>query len=299
MIRCRLFLLLCLRVQFRRDIPYDLLQPRTMRLWRKHGKGWIRPCCMSTIEEVRRKCQYRDLADRGLGFVGGPTTEKKDELEDRNAQVRVPEIDPDAVQGVRNIPKQKLYTGASDSRFQQAKSRRRPRSTTPTPLDGKKEDVTMARERPTSSPQERSLNTPSTHQTTSSLASHLTGAGALSYPPSRSLMIEKNTSGTPFLRAPMRSERSPSPASGSVKNSNEEEDVGSRQEKAADHPTKGQFVPEDRSGFDAMPRSASAGSLPRPVLEKAYKPIQIPVGISRLHVVGLPDLEMKPIYWSP
>ena len=27
--------------------------------------------------------------------------------------------------------------------------------------------------------------------------------------------------------------------------------------------------------------------------------IDVPVGVSRLHMVSLPNLQMKPIYWSP
>jgi hypothetical protein len=35
------------------------------------------------------------------------------------------------------------------------------------------------------------------------------------------------------------------------------------------------------------------------VAEKPHDVVQVPVGVSRLHVVEFPDLDMKPIYWSP
>jgi len=63
-------------------------------------------------------------------------------------------------------------------------------------------------------------------------------------------------------------------------------------------------TPEDRSArlvSEGRQRSDSKAS--RPVLAEAAskdaESVEIPVGISRLHNVSLPVLQMKPIYWSP
>lgn len=56
-------------------------------------------------------------------------------------------------------------------------------------------------------------------------------------------------------------------------------------------------VPSDGTGDDRKspqrPTDHVAGR------EKAPRSVEVPVGISRLHMVTLPVLQMKPIYWSP
>lgn len=120
----------------------------------------------------------------------------------------------------------------------------------------------------------------------SSHRSQVAGSEALSYPPFKGLLLEKSTTGTPFLRAPLHPRQSQSPVrgagagSGMVETSNDEDSTT--------------LPPSKRL-------SAHGGASPSvlPSSEKRQPPVEVPVGISRLHVVELPDLEMKPIYWSP
>ncbi|KAK5660836.1 hypothetical protein OQA88_12207 [Cercophora sp. LCS_1] len=55
-------------------------------------------------------------------------------------------------------------------------------------------------------------------------------------------------------------------------------------------------VPE-RTGRGRSDSKASAQGVPEALLDTDS--VEIPVGISRLHMVSLPVLQMKPIYWSP
>jgi hypothetical protein len=101
------------------------------------------------------------------------------------------------------------------------------------------------------------------------------------------------TTGTPFQRAPSRN-TSPEPSS--------------RQ------PPPTVSAQDEMSGEDSVndPFSKHHGGLDRTLTEtnfiynhkcKAYEDsdavADVPVGISRLHLVKLPALQMKPIYWSP
>ncbi|KAK4455583.1 phospholipase DDHD1 [Podospora aff. communis PSN243] len=61
-------------------------------------------------------------------------------------------------------------------------------------------------------------------------------------------------------------------------------------------------TPEDRSTRQGRVRSESvAVPVKSPVEGKDgdHESVEVPVGISRLHMVSLPVLQMKPIYWSP
>ncbi|KAI9821934.1 MAG: hypothetical protein M1827_002516 [Pycnora praestabilis] len=110
---------------------------------------------------------------------------------------------------------------------------------------------------------------------------------------------ESDTTGTLFLRAPTRKERSRSPARDSegheidFENTEEERKAG-----------RSSFSPNLWSSRSESGRQSRAKSTPRTTsenhpesgeLEKAF----VPVGISRLHLVELPDMRMAPIYWSP
>ncbi|QSS58808.1 DDHD domain-containing protein, partial [Histoplasma capsulatum] len=113
---------------------------------------------------------------------------------------------------------------------------------------------------------------------------------------------DTNITGSPFIRAPARSPRSvPSPRSPATPG-------------RASHPLGGMVTVDQGSDVrSAKSRVHSAGSpskftVPRlspsepevtPVERKKEADAVIPVGISRLHSVELPNLEMKPIYWSP
>ncbi|KAI9886154.1 MAG: hypothetical protein M1823_002057 [Watsoniomyces obsoletus] len=127
------------------------------------------------------------------------------------------------------------------------------------------------------------------------IKSHTTGAAALSYPPSKRLLAEKTTSGTPFIRAPsQRRLRSGEHRKGDDENTADDDDEGSN-------------IPSPSGGRESVPDSrqetsrnfTTRDSSKEPVSEKHSENIHIPVGISRLHYVELPDLDMKPIYWSP
>ncbi|KAL2160287.1 hypothetical protein VTH06DRAFT_1460 [Thermothelomyces fergusii] len=94
--------------------------------------------------------------------------------------------------------------------------------------------------------------------------------------PARPPMLDDGISGKPFVRvepAP-RSSRSSGMAT------------------PDDRPAKNVF----RSRARADSRASARG---RPAAERLEDSVEVPVGISRLHMVSLPVLQMKPIYWSP
>lgn len=65
------------------------------------------------------------------------------------------------------------------------------------------------------------------------------------------------------------------------------------------------FKPLDENSFAQVKAAASSSRyMPSTMPEKARGPkrqgsVDVPVGVSRLHEVALPALQMKPIYWSP
>ncbi|KAI9794346.1 MAG: S23-interacting protein [Peltula sp. TS41687] len=135
---------------------------------------------------------------------------------------------------------------------------------------------------------------PSRESHTSSMVS------AMSYPPSRVGLSNKTTTGTPFLRAPPRRRRSISPGpevDGNVETP-ASESYG-RQSPSGATPAREDFVSDDYEPFDINEvTDPMASSLGNPTDQRDNQSIEVPVGISSLHVVELPDLEMKPIYWS-
>ena len=95
-----------------------------------------------------------------------------------------------------------------------------------------------------------------------------------SFIPSRPPMLDDGISGRPFVRveATPRSNRS-----------------------------SGVATPDERA-VKAMLRGRARGdsrASARPAPERLEDSVEVPVGISRLHNVSLPVLQMKPIYWSP
>lgn len=95
-----------------------------------------------------------------------------------------------------------------------------------------------------------------------------------SFIPSRPPMLDDGISGRPFVRveATPRSNRS-----------------------------SGVATPDERA-VKAMLRGRARGdsqASARPAPERLEDSVEVPVGISKLHNVSLPVLQMKPIYWSP
>ncbi|KAI9834182.1 MAG: hypothetical protein M1826_005293 [Phylliscum demangeonii] len=118
----------------------------------------------------------------------------------------------------------------------------------------------------------------------------------MSYPPYKVNLLEKATTGTPFLRVPSyKRKRSHSSNSGhgdaleTAVAADDGEDIESG--KALPGPDE-LFEPASSTGVDVP-------ALTKLAAESAEPQVEIPVGISRLHVVELPNLAMKPIYWSP
>jgi hypothetical protein len=67
--------------------------------------------------------------------------------------------------------------------------------------------------------------------------------------------------------------------------------------------SSGVATPDDRLAKIASRGRARgdswASARGRPITERLEDSVEVPVGISRLHMVSLPVLQMKPIYWSP
>ncbi|OAX82538.1 hypothetical protein ACJ72_03109 [Emergomyces africanus] len=113
---------------------------------------------------------------------------------------------------------------------------------------------------------------------------------------------DTNISGSPFIRAPTRNPRSaPSPRPPATP-------------RKSSHPLGGMMsVDQGDASRSSSSRVDTTGTPSRPAVNRLSPSQQevaptesktepdaiIPVGISRLHSVELPNLEMKPIYWSP
>lgn len=107
-----------------------------------------------------------------------------------------------------------------------------------------------------------------------------------------SIPSEIGTTGFPFQRAPSRT-RSPTPRRPSTPVSSsaiQSEDIGffeSNQRKP-------------KAGFEDLSECNETAEVHRCKAQKHAKDTaSIPVGISRLHLVDLPALQMMPLYWSP
>ncbi|KAI9803394.1 MAG: hypothetical protein M1833_000913 [Piccolia ochrophora] len=112
---------------------------------------------------------------------------------------------------------------------------------------------------------------------------------------------DKDTTGTPFLRAPARTGESRSPARNVDEVTNDHEGASrpgsssfaSGWENSHDHEEmlKGLSVETD-----TMQDTQGSES---PAHAETHVQARVPVGVSRLHLVEFPDLIMNPIYWSP
>ncbi|KAL2018041.1 hypothetical protein VTK56DRAFT_1307 [Thermocarpiscus australiensis] len=111
----------------------------------------------------------------------------------------------------------------------------------------------------------------STASADGALASSLPGSGVI---PARPPLLDDGISGKPFVRV------EPTPRS------NRSSGVATPDDKGA------------RMGHRGRARGDSRAS-GRPIAERLEDSVEVPVGISRLHMVALPVLQMKPIYWSP
>ncbi|KAI9657806.1 MAG: hypothetical protein M1829_006872 [Trizodia sp. TS-e1964] len=119
--------------------------------------------------------------------------------------------------------------------------------------------------------------------------------------------IEKITTGTPFVRAPDREITGLSAHKDTAESADATEgtDIEERSGRSISRGTsrsRSESRHRSSSGSQSRSRSRSRShSRPQSLMEaiessdRAY----VPVGISRLHVVKIPQLQMKPIYWSP
>lgn len=122
---------------------------------------------------------------------------------------------------------------------------------------------------------------------------------------------ERDTTGTPFLRAASRL-RSRSRLRNPPKNEAQtdgtataSEDIGPQSaqkglsEGQVEEDDSGQ--PETDSDFGSLIHRSKAAKSERRTSHshKAAEQITVPVGVSRLHLVEIPDLKMGPIYWDP
>ncbi|KAI9722006.1 MAG: hypothetical protein M1812_001966 [Candelaria pacifica] len=114
---------------------------------------------------------------------------------------------------------------------------------------------------------------------------------------------EKATTGTPFLRAPTRKERSRSPARnsegliiGQPFDGQDDEGRSSRPSSQSGFvSSRSQPNSRDLTDLHTRPRSQATDA----GLIEEHHQVVVPVGISRLHSVDMPEMLMKPIYWSP
>ena len=112
---------------------------------------------------------------------------------------------------------------------------------------------------------------------------------------------DRDTTGTPFLRAPSRSRKSQSPAQGTDGNQSDGADSASADERSAprykrpafqrfrsDNSDSRMSEPDDLSRPESKHHSLLSRQKKVKEVQKAY----IPVGISRLHLVEMPNLQV-------
>ena len=108
------------------------------------------------------------------------------------------------------------------------------------------------------------------------LATSLPGGGFMT---ARPPILDDGISGKPFVRVEPTTR------------SNRSSGVATPDERAVKTMLRGRARGDSRASARARPTAAAA--------EKLEDSVELPVGISRLHMVSLPLLQMKPIYWSP
>lgn len=125
--------------------------------------------------------------------------------------------------------------------------------------------------------------------------------------------VERDTTGTPFLRVASRlrsrsrsrSRQAPTAettaacadsVTGGKADTDAEPSLGARQSQEMGRP-----IAEAESDVGSSSQWSNAVKHGRRSIrrQKRHKQVTVPVGISRLHLVEMPDLKMGPIYWDP
>ncbi|KAK2879954.1 hypothetical protein FQN49_000713 [Arthroderma sp. PD_2] len=114
-------------------------------------------------------------------------------------------------------------------------------------------------------------------------------------------MADTNVTGSPFIRAPVR-DRSDSVASSAWGNEDILEHM-KRPQNGESNSTMPLKAALELDG-DVKPKpqdipSTKSGSRPSSACSEVDTGVTVTVGATRLHLVELPKLQMKPIYWSP
>lgn len=117
--------------------------------------------------------------------------------------------------------------------------------------------------------------------------SNTTNQGHMAYIPARPPVIEDGISGKPFLRVGDPVSEAPLNLAGS---SQEIHPSTTQDQATIEHIVDGEGGQADATC--AIPDGSTCVALDPRVVD-------VPVGVSRLHEVSLPVLQMKPIYWSP
>ncbi|KAI9836432.1 MAG: hypothetical protein M1819_001463 [Sarea resinae] len=108
--------------------------------------------------------------------------------------------------------------------------------------------------------------------------------------------IENDITGNPFIRAPSRSERTYSPTGPSRSRRMSAVSHSGSESEDSKRPSSSRRGRRRRSDI-YRPRRSMSRRNESPEIE--IPRVSVPVGVSRLHLVMLPDFQMKPIYWSP
>lgn len=133
----------------------------------------------------------------------------------------------------------------------------------------------------------------------SSLANDKTPGDTESTIPSSLGLSEAGTTGFPFQRAPERPENLRPQATAGYPDSSSQPATFTPMEEDNSH-CEIEPLESTAPNNDTQPDSNEAANASRcEAKEYAKETASIPVGISRLHLVKLPTLQMMPIYWSP
>ncbi|KAL8818001.1 MAG: hypothetical protein Q9191_008033 [Dirinaria sp. TL-2023a] len=103
---------------------------------------------------------------------------------------------------------------------------------------------------------------------------------------------ERDTTGTPFLRVPERLRR--------ARSKDSRRKLAASQTDGAESPVEDGIGDETQPGGEQAPTESQDDNVQYKESEKTEDPsILVPVGVSRLHMVEMPNLTMGPIYWDP
>jgi hypothetical protein len=103
---------------------------------------------------------------------------------------------------------------------------------------------------------------------------------------------DAGTTGLPFIKFPSPNEHSRPPVSDAPVH-DDHESKRPEAEHVGNHPVD-QCISQERGSMET-----ETVEIPVCKAQKNSKVAEVPVGISRLHLVKLPALQMQPIYWSP